>query len=337
MKEKKLKDALLIYHAICKRKNEELERENPNYNAYYEVLQQSSLFQEENFEEKIATLYNSFHKNKDFIHIPDIKTIEDNSLKYPSIIARRKDTNELIGIATLKYFENEETEINPYFPFQNAKYFELSGLLVREDNIQNGLPGIGKAICELAITGASIYHRNYPDTTMITVIDVRNAPSMNAMRKALQMIKENQIVGENLELAGHIIGYYEVHDFETDQLTEAQTLVIEFNLMPQLIQEKKRLTIEIKKKETEPLTTTINQKLQETFKYCPIIKGEKLKDENVGNVIFYQTPNPYYNRIENLTLIPHNSAEGNDRKIKKTLINTENYEIKKNLKKVYSI
>lgn len=309
MQEKNLREIITIYNQIC----EEINKENKDKNIQYEVLQQSTLLKEQDYAKTIEALYKSFHKNKDFIHIPDTNTIENNSFIYPSLIARRKDNKQLLGIATIKYFENTANWQNPYFPFEHAKHLELSGLIVREDNILCGFPGVGKTICEIALMGASIYHRYHKDTRMMTVIDARNAPSVNAMRAGLRMIKENQRFGEDKELSGHIAGYYEVHDFETNHLTEAQTLVIEFDLTPSEITEKENITLELWKQENEDITTTIEGKLQNIFHSCGITKNKPLEDPDCGNVVFCAINNTKQSRIENFTVIPHNSALGNDR------------------------
>lgn len=309
MQENNLKEIVYIYGEICK----EINQENLNGNIKYEVLQLSSLFKRDDYADVIEDLYQGFRKNKDFIHIPDVATIKSNSLVYPIIIARREDNDDLLGISTIKYFENTSSSLNPYFPFEDAKYFELSGLMVREDNISSGFPGVGKTICEIALMGGAYYHNKYPATRMMTVIDARNAPSVNAMRSGLRMIRENERFGEGFELSGHLIGYYEVHDFLTDELTEAQTLVIEFGLTPSYIKDKQNIILEFIRQNGENITTTIKTILQNNLSFYGVEEKSLIEDPECGNVVFYGLNNILDSRIENLSVIPHDSALGNDR------------------------
>lgn len=293
MTEQNFIEAIGIYGQVCEMMNTE------NHNVQYEVLQLSSLYHQPNFAYQIASLYDSYHNNKDFIHLPNVGTIIQNSKQFPIIIARRRDNGTLLGVSTIKYFENDENYINPYFPEENAHYLEISGLLVRKDNIISGFPGIGKRINEIAILGASKIHEIHPDIRMIGVIDVRNVPSIEALKKSLHRIQKQRYF-EDYSLSGHLIGYYEVHDFATESLIEPQTLVLEISLTPSKMVDPIAITIDLEQ-QTETITETIE-------------RGEALEDPECGNVVFCSIANRTMSRIENLTVIPHESALGNDRK-----------------------
>lgn len=305
MTEQNFIEAIKIYGQICEIINTE------NHNIQYEVLQLSNLFHQSDFAYQIASLYDSYHKNKDFIHLPNVETILQNSTQFPIIIARRKDNETLLGIATIKYFENNEDYTNPYFPEENAHYLEISGLLVREDNITSGFPGVGKKINEIAVLGASKLHEIHPDIRIIGVIDIRNVPSIEALKKCLNRIKNKKYFGERF-LSGHIIGYYEVRDFETETFIEPQTLVLEISLTPNTLPNPAPITIDLAP-QNEIITETIEKELQKSFGTLGIERRKALKDPECGNVIFCSIENRIMSRIENFTVIPHESALGNDR------------------------
>lgn len=147
---------------------------------------------------------------------------------------------------------------------------------------------------------------------MIGVIDVRNVPSIEALKKSLHRIQKQRYF-EDYSLSGHLIGYYEVHDFATESLIEPQTLVLEISLTPSKMVDPIAITIDLEQ-QTETITETIEREFQKTLGCFGIKRGEALEDPECGNVVFCSIANRTMSRIENLTVIPHESALGNDRK-----------------------
>ena len=73
------------------------------------------------------------------MHIPDFYQTLRNCLKYPIIIARKKDTDQILGISTIKYDENNTEHIDPYFPEQDAKYFSIFSLFTSSQTKRSSL------------------------------------------------------------------------------------------------------------------------------------------------------------------------------------------------------
>ena len=42
------------------------------------------------------------------------------------------ETGELEGVTTIKYYEDKDKEINPYYPKKDAKYFEVTGVIIKQ-------------------------------------------------------------------------------------------------------------------------------------------------------------------------------------------------------------
>jgi len=213
---------------VCEEVNQGLIEENPDNKVIYEVLQFSDLAKKWNSVFNIADFYNhNWLGNVDFMHIPDFMQTFQNCRNYPIIIAREKDTDNLLGISTIKYDENTGENIDPYFPEKDAKYFSITGILSKKDNPYRG---IGKKIYEIALKGAYNYEKYYPGTMMMCVIDCRNKQSLRALTSAAEKINQSDYVGINKELPVHILGYYELRDKESQKILEAPTLVIEIGL-----------------------------------------------------------------------------------------------------------
>ena len=146
----------------CKRVNEENELLNPSNEVVYEVFQLSDLSENRENIYMVADFYNkNWQGNRDFMHIPDFEQTLANTRAYPIIIARKKGTDEILGISTIKYDENSEESIDPYFPEGDAKYFSITGILTKRNNTYKG---IGKKIYEIALRGAYNYEKHYPGT-----------------------------------------------------------------------------------------------------------------------------------------------------------------------------
>lgn len=167
---------------------------------------------------KITEFYNkNWLGNQDFMHIPDFFQVKHNCSSFPVLIARDKKTKEIVGISTLKYFDNEE-EIDPYYPFPHEKYFSITGILTKRNSPYRG---VGKTIYELLIIGYHFFHKRYPDTSLTCVIDCRNKNSMNAIDDATKDLSNHS----SLKYHSSIVGFYTVED-DDKNLVEAPTIVL---------------------------------------------------------------------------------------------------------------
>lgn len=300
---------------VCDEVNSETKKEDPNNKVIYEVLQFSDLANKWDSVFNIADFYNhNWLGNIDFMHIPDFNQTLQNCRTYPIIIAREKDSNKILGISTIKYDENTETNIDPYFPEENAHYFSITGILTRKNNTHKG---IGKKIYEIAVRGSNKYAKHYPKTRLMCVIDCRNRQSLKALASAIENIKNNNSVGINKELEAYIIGYYELRDKENNNLIEAPTLVMEINL-----DEKESTThtattyeqvIEFNKKDNENLFGSLLLTLKDKFSRYSINPPIIQEDTDCGIVCFYSLADREKCKIQGINIIPNGTEQGNDR------------------------
>lgn len=152
---------------------------------------------------KIADFYNSnWLGNKDFMHIPNCEQVLENCKRYPIIIAREEGKKEILGISAIKYDENDENTMDPYFPEEDAKYFSITGILVKKETSHRGM---GKKIYEIALRGAHEYNKTYPGTRIMCVIDCRNNHSLRALATAVENINAGEKVGEGRMLPANIV------------------------------------------------------------------------------------------------------------------------------------
>lgn len=212
---------------VCKRETAKERDENPNSSIVYEVLTKSSLSKDPEIYNKIYEFYNhNWLGNVEFMHIPDIELIMKNSLMYPIVIAKDANNDEIIGIATIKYDENNNGTKDPYYPVDDAKYLSITGILVRMNSPHRG---IGKKIYEIAIKGAYQYNKIYPNTKITCIIDCRNRHSYYAISKALRNIDRENYLGEGYTLPANLEGFYELRD-ENGELEEAPTFILAVDL-----------------------------------------------------------------------------------------------------------
>ena len=106
-----------IQHA-CKQEN----LKNPDNPIVYEVIQLSDLVKPHStfnsptkqdtpdiYISKIAQFYNdNWLGNPEFMHTPDYRQVLINYMKCPMIIAREKQSDEILAISTIKYNENSK-------------------------------------------------------------------------------------------------------------------------------------------------------------------------------------------------------------------------------------
>lgn len=310
MERKRFLTILRELENICEQTN----NENKKREVVYEVLQFSELSRKWNSVHNIADFYNhNWLGNIDFIHIPDFEQTLRNCQNYPIIIAREKGTDTILGISTIKYDENTDQNIDPYFPEADAKYFSVTGILVKKDNPYKG---IGKKIYEIAIRGAYNYEKIYPGTKMTCVIDCRNKQSLRALASAIKNIETNNYIGEEKELPAHILGYYELRDKESNELLEAPTLVMEIDLKGESKSNDATTDVlEYTRNDGEDLFNSLLTTLKEKFSKYGINRPIIEEDTDCGMVYFYSLQEKERCKIENVEIHPHDTAEGNNRKV----------------------
>ncbi len=313
MEREKFITILKSLNGIC----EEVNKESENSKVVYEVLQFSDLARKWDSVYNITEFYNyNWLGNIDFMHIPDFNQTLKNCKNYPIIIAKEKGTDELLGISTIKYDENDENNIDPYFPEENAKYFSVTGILTKRNNPYRG---IGKKIYEIALRGAHNYEKQYPGTKMMCVIDCRNKQSLRALASAVDNIRQNEYVGENKELPVHILGYYELRDKEENKILEAPTLVVEVDLKEKNIQEIDRnniLKYDNNGNSSEELFQNLIDKLKEQLGTYGINKPVIEEDTDCGIVYFYFLQEKEKCKIQSIQIEPNGTEKGNDRTIR---------------------
>ena len=215
-----------ILNELCIKENSQLPL---NCNYEYEVLQLSDI----NLETITSAYYLSkfynenYCGNKDFMHIPTFEQMIENIIKYPIIIAREKNTNEILGSSILKYFDSHY-DIDPYFPEKNTRYFSVTGILTNRRNKEKKYYGIGKKIYQIMLEGVLKYKEQYDNNIrLMCVIDCRNNNSINALQTATDNLNKKY---NDKKMESLIVGYYEVESFQTGLLVEAPTFVIEMKM-----------------------------------------------------------------------------------------------------------
>ena len=297
----------------CRRVNEENDLMNPNNEVIYEVLQLSDLAEKWDNVANIADFYNNnWIGNADFMHIPDFEQTLANCRKYPIIVARKKWTDDILGISTIKYDENLPGRKDPYFPEEDAKYFSITGILTKRNNVHRG---IGKKIYEIAIRGAHNYERYYPGTRIMCVIDCRNRQSLRALNSAVTNIRNNNIVGAGMELPANIVGYYELRNNENDDLLEAPTLVMEVGLSPversNRVENQRTLSFNLENGKTR--FESLRGVLRENLSKYKIGEPTITEDEECGMVYFYHLGNSRDCNLDGINIESNGTEKGNDR------------------------
>lgn len=311
MEKEKFLRILKEMQKVCEEVNEKMKKSNPETKLRYEVLQFSDLARKWDSVYKIADFYNNnWLGNKDFMHIPNFEQVLNNCMQYPIIIAREEGKDDILAISAIKYDENTSEFLDPYFPKENARYFSITGILVRRETIHKGM---GKKIYEIAIRGAHGYNRHYPGTRIMCVIDCRNEHSLKALSTAVENINDNSIVGRNQELPANIVGYYELRDQKNGELVEAPTLVLEVGLNEQekgkRIKENK--TFEYKKEAGKSLFDSLHNELKSKVIRYGINPPTIQEDTDCGTVYYYSLNQDC--SVEKTRIISNGTEQGNDR------------------------
>lgn len=255
-----------------------------------------------NLVKDISDFYNeNWLGNADYLHVPDAKKVLENYLNYPIIMAYRYNEDgeiDILGVSTLKYYQNTATKVNPYYPIPNKRFFEITGILTKRDsNIKN----IGKKIYEILIKALEEYQKILPEFDVIFVADCRNYMSLNGARGGAKYIREQY----NDDAFGRIIGIYTVRN--NGVLVEAPTFVAKFEfqryaLGPSVICEYKDCPDLF-----EEMLITIRKSLNG----YDIAAGIKNMDD-CGEVTYYEICNSCIN-LDDITILPNGTELGNDR------------------------
>ena len=215
-----------ILNEFCMIENERLSK---MCNYRYEVLQLSDITGEVlNVAYSISKFYNNnYCGNEDYMHIPNFKQTVENIIKYPIIVARENDSDDILGISILKYFDSNEV-IDPYFPVRNSRYFSVTGILTNASNREKGYYGVGKKIYEICLDAVCKYKEVIDnDIRLMCVIDCRNNNSIDALRVATEKLNKKY---NSKKMETSIVGYYEVESLYSGLLVEAPTFVIEMKM-----------------------------------------------------------------------------------------------------------
>ena len=248
-----------IMQSVCDQEN----NSNSNNTIIYEVFQLSELIKKEPdinlkhppaiptsdfYLEKIADFYNyNYLGNPEFMHTPNFEQVMANYVKYPIILVREKGADKILAASTLKYTENSQEEVDPYFPFPNTTILTMTGLLVSKDS---PFKGLGQSLYRLEIEAARIFSESHPDyqTRLMCEIDCRNFPSLKALSSAVTRINNSDSLGESKALPANLLGFYTLSNSENpENPLEAPTALIEVELVPQT------------KTSLEPQTLTFSQ------------------------------------------------------------------------------
>lgn len=263
---------------------DKVNQKDPESEIIYEVLQFSDLAKRVNIVREVAEFYDTnWTGNKDFMHIPNFHQTLTNCLNYPVIVAREKGKGEILGISTIKYDENKD-EVDPYFPEKDAKYFSITGILIKKGTNHKGM---GKKIEEIAIRGVHEYSKVYPDTRMMGVIDCRNEHSLKALVVAAQSIAQSGDMGEGIGLPVYITGYYELRDREGKSLLEAPTIVVEINLNGEKFENAEMNSISYSADNDEELFHSLQSTLRESLEKYGLKSPIVMEDKEAGMVYYY--------------------------------------------------
>ena len=311
MERKRFLTILRELQNVCEEVNEELAG-TENGKVIYEVLQFSDLARKWDSVYNIADFYNhNWLGNVDFMHIPNFMQVIQNCQSYPIIIAKEKDTEQLLGISTIKYDENTDEKVDPYFPERDAKYFSITGILVKKDNPHRGM---GKKIYEIALRGAHNYEKIYPGTSMMCVIDCRNRQSLRALTSAVESIRDNSCVGEGKELPVSICGYYELRDKKSDELLEAPTLVVDIDLNARdVVKSNGNDVLDYQEHDGEDLFNSLLGTLRSQFNKYGISDPIIAEDIDCGMVYYYSLQDKERCPITGVEIRSNGTEMGNDR------------------------
>ncbi len=298
MSNERFRIAVLAISEICNRINSK-DKESLEYVVLQDLPKDDPYLRDPFIMYKIAEFYNqNWVGNVDFMHIPSFEQVEYNCKTYPTIIAREKDTKEIVGISTLKYEENSKYVEDPYYPILHEKYFSITGILTKMDNPHRG---VGKKIYEICLKGHYAFNKVFNDTSIMCVIDCRNKNSLNALNSAAERL--NDSVEENM--VAKISGYYVLTD-DCGKMIEAPTVVLKVEEDKK--RDEQRSVMEFNDDGNDlfkSLLTTLEDEFTDVSE--PVIN----MDEGTGLVSYYHVRN--YHSLPKV--ISNGTEKGNNRKV----------------------
>ena len=251
---------------------------------------------------KISNFYDeNWLGNADFIHIPDVKTILDNYMKYPIILAYQEIDGflDILGAATIKYYQNNSQYTNPYYPIPDRNFFEVTGILVKQNN---SIKNIGKHIYEIVLEALVKYQSILPHFDVIFVADCRNYMSINGAKGGAKYLRDTL----NAKIHGKIVGYYTLT--KDEDLLEAPTFVIKFYFDDKPCTSR---VIPFEFQNTEPLFLGLLENIKYHLQDKEIKPGVyNFDDQNL--VAFYELENKDID-IDDVIIKPNGTELGNDR------------------------
>ena len=297
---------LNILKQICDAENSQLIKKGSKLR--YEIFQLSNCTDNIIQSSYLLTkFYNeNFCGNADYMHIPSYNQIIEDIIKYPIIIAREKNSKVFLGASILKYNDSSQN-FDPYYPFENIKYYSITGILTNKKNNQKGYYGIGKKIYEIALHSVLQYQKINPFIQIMCVIDCRNKNSINALNYATKSI--NTIYNDNV-IFNEIVGFYTVEN--NSQLVEAPTFVIRMNFKKSnLIEDNIIITYENKLKNNWQMYQSILESIKNAFKYNSQYRYIKNYDPESGIVKYYPLEISYL--LDSIIINTNNTELGNSR------------------------
>lgn len=206
-------------------------RTNIRFIALQLANNSSKLFEGTDIIRKSTQLYDEYEGNEEYIHIPDIQQMIKNFEENIVVGIEDVDTGELEGVTTIKYYENIGEAVNPYYPKKDAKYFEVTGVIIKQrSNMSN--KGLGTGMYEACFLGLQKYANMHQGENyrLNAVIDCTNIKSLYAAQNAINNINSRNLLGSGKKMKLNLGGIYVVRDQETKRLAEAPTFVIESDL-----------------------------------------------------------------------------------------------------------
>lgn len=235
MEESKKREILECIQRACEKITKGYHEQTGRADLEFRVLQlkqkgDSKLQEGEDLIRKGAQLYDEYEGNEEYIHIPSIEQMLENLQKHIVIGIEDTKTGELEGVTTIKYYENKGGEVNPYYPREDTKYFEITGVIVKQRGDMTH-KGLGTNMYEACFLGLYEYVKEHPEGyRMDAVIDCTNIKSLYAAKNAIKNINARGLVGEGKRLNLFLAGLYVVRDPQTRALVEAPTFVLESDL-----------------------------------------------------------------------------------------------------------
>lgn len=266
-----------------------------NSNVTYKVLQFSNDCSDASFILKLANFYNNnWVGNRDFMHIPNIDQLMEDIHKYPIIVAT-DEHNNILGATIIRLEKNDDFHLDPYIPYQNTNILTVNAILTNKNNLYKG---IGKNLYKIALFSAAYYKQLCSNLKMFCVVDCRNYNSLYAATCAAK--------GTNYKV--NIDGFYEVIDFQTGQLLESPTLVVEFDLNQTQSME---LASNILLKYDNTNFNEHKKVLMQNLIQEPYIEYVQNIDSTVGFVNYYELSKKIH--ASDVLIVPGNSCLNNDR------------------------